>query len=59
MISYNMKYKVEYTEVLQRTIEIEADSEAEALSIAEEKYYNEEVVLDYSDFIDCKIDIIK
>lgn len=54
-----MKYKVEYTEVLQRTIEIEADSEAEALSIAEEKYYNEEVVLDYSDFIDCKIDIIK
>ncbi len=63
MINYNngyyMKYKIEYTETLQRIIEIEANSEAEALSIADEKYYSEEIILDDNDYKGVEISIIK
>ena len=54
-----MKYKIEYTETLQRIIEIEANSEAEALSIADEKYYSEEIILDDNDYKGVEISIIK
>jgi hypothetical protein len=45
-------FNVIVTETLQRTCEIEAETEDEALEILEEKYYNEEIVLDYQDLID-------
>ena len=44
------KYKVNIEEVLSKTIEIEAETELEALEIALEQYKNEEIILDDSDF---------
>lgn len=46
------KYKIEITETLQRTIEVEKDSILDALNEVELKYNNEEIVLDSSDFIE-------
>ena len=45
-----MKYPVEITETLQRTIEVEADSRADAEEKAEELWDKEEIVLDSNDF---------
>lgn len=42
------KYKVEITETLQYQEEIETKSEEEALEKLKSKYYNEDIVLDYS-----------
>ncbi len=53
-----MKYKIEFTETLQKTIEIEACSDVEAIRLAKEKYYNEEIILDETNFIDVEINII-
>ena len=54
----NMKYDVAIEELLTRVIEVEADSIAEAFMVASELYYNEEVVLDSSDFADVNIEVI-
>ena len=51
------KYKVEITEYLQRTIEVEADSEDAAVSKVEDDYNKEKIVLDSNDFIDKDIEI--
>lgn len=53
-----MKYDVAIEELLTRVIEVEADSDAEAFEIAENMYYNEEVVLDSHDFADVNIEVI-
>ena len=53
-----MKYDVAIEELSTRVIEVEADSAAEAYEIAEAMYYDEEVVLDSSDFADVNIEII-
>lgn len=45
-------YKVYVTETLRRECEIEAASEEEALQLLEEKYNENEIVLDYSDLAD-------
>lgn len=45
------KYKINIEEVLSKTIEIEAETELEALEIAFEKYRSEEIVLDDSNYI--------
>lgn len=47
-----MKYKIEITETLQRIVEIEAESVAEALIEAEVAYRNEKIWLDESDLVD-------
>ena len=39
------KYKVEITEYLQRTIEIDADNENDAIAKVSNMYHNEEIVL--------------
>ena len=44
-------FKTEITEILQRTIEVEAENEGEALRKVKEMYKNEEIVLDSSDFV--------
>lgn len=46
------KYKVEITETLKKTVEVEADNEEEALHKVMKMYKNEEVILDYNDFAD-------
>lgn len=46
------EFNIEISETLQKVISIEAESEKEALKIAKEKYRNEEIILDYTDFKD-------
>ena len=48
-------FKTEITETLQRTIEVEADNEGNALQKVKEMYKNEEIVLDSSDFVGVEI----
>lgn len=49
------KYKIEIEEVLQRVEEIDADNLEEALDIIDEKYKNQEIILDYEDFKEYEI----
>ena len=44
------KYRIEIEEILQRVEEVEASNLEEALDIIDEKYNNQEIVLDYEDF---------
>lgn len=53
-----MKYKVEITEILQRTVEVEAKDEDEAYKIVKDMYRNEEIVLSADDYIDTKIEVL-
>ena len=43
-------YKIEIEETLQRIVEIEANSLDEAIDIAQNRYSNQEYVLDYQDY---------
>ena len=54
-----MKYKIQITEYLQRTIEIEADTPEEALSIAEYDYAHCSIILDYDDIAGYEINILE
>lgn len=51
------KYKVEITEYLQRTIEVEANNERNAVFKVEEDYHDSKDVLDYSDHTRTDIEI--
>jgi len=43
-------FEIQVTEKLERIVQVEAVSFDDAVSIVEEKYRNEEIVLDWSDF---------
>ena len=45
-------YYISVTEILNKIVEVHADSEQEALQKAEDSYYNGEIVLDSEDFVD-------
>jgi hypothetical protein len=47
-----IKFSIEIAETLSRTINIEAETPEEALTIATQRYRNEEIVLDSGDFVD-------
>ena len=47
-----MKYNVTITEILEKTIEIEAENETNAIDIAKDKYNKEEVILTADDLAD-------
>ena len=47
-----MKFNVTITEILEKTIEIEAENEANAIEVAKDKYYKEEVILTADDYAD-------
>ena len=51
------EYAVEILEALSRIVYVEADNEDEALDIVRESYFNEELVLDSSDYIDTDFQI--
>ncbi len=53
------KFVVEITETLQRQVEVEASDEKEALNKVMEMYNEEEIVLDYVDFVGNDFQIIK
>lgn len=44
------KFKIEIEEVLQKVVEVEANTKDEAIDIAKNLYKNEEIVLDETDF---------
>jgi hypothetical protein len=44
-------YRIEIKETLSRIIEVEADSIQSALSIVQDKYTFEDIVLDNDDFV--------
>lgn len=46
------KYKVEITETLPKTVEVEADNEKDAIHKVMKMYKNSEVILDANDFVD-------
>ena len=50
-------YAVVITETLQRTVYIDAKSAEEAKHNVEERYHNEEIVLDWSDYQDTEIEV--
>lgn len=50
-------FKIEITETLQRVVEVKANTEEDAYQTVREKYRNEEIVLDDSDFVDTEIKI--
>ena len=52
-------YAVEITETLQRIVYVDAKSAEEAKRNVEERYHNEEIVLDSSDYQDTKIEVVE
>lgn len=48
------EYQIEVEETLQRVINIRANLVEDAIKIAEKRYKNEEIVLDYNDLKDTK-----
>jgi hypothetical protein len=48
-------FKIEITETLQRVVEVEALNIETAIEMITQKYNSEEIVLDYSDFLDSTI----
>ena len=54
-----MKVKVEITEILQKTIEVDASDINDALLKVEELYYKENIVLDYSCYIDTEFKVVE
>lgn len=47
-----MEYNVSVKETLERRLTVNASTEEEALKIVKEKYEDEEIVLDYNDFVE-------
>ena len=52
-------YRVVVTETLQRIVYIDAKSAEEAKDKVEERYHNEEIVLDSSDYQDTEIEVVE
>jgi len=52
---FTREYKIAVKETLERIIEVTAHTAEEAIAQVKEKYKNEEIVLDSSDFIDYHI----
>lgn len=53
------KYEVEVNEVLSRNVTVKATSEEEAKNKVLQMYADEEIVLDYNDFMDYNIEVLK
>lgn len=53
------EYVVYITETLQRKVIIEASNESEAIDKIADKYYNEEIVLDSTDYLSVDFDAIE
>lgn len=54
-----MKIKIEITETLQKTIEVDAEDIEEALLIVKRKYRNSEVILDDTSYIDAEFNVLE
>lgn len=49
------KFKVSITETLIREVIVEAENPADAINKVDEMYRNEDIVLDYDDFVDAEV----
>ncbi|MBP3920127.1 MAG: DpnD/PcfM family protein [Bacilli bacterium] len=49
------KYDIEIEETLRRVVSVEAENIHDAIDKVDEKYHNEEIVLDSSDFVESSI----
>lgn len=54
-----MKYQVNIKELLETIVEIEAETETEAIEIATKKYDDLEIVLDSENLTDVEFGILK
>ena len=54
-----MKIKIEITETLQKTIEIEADNASDAISKVKNLYIKEDIVLDSNDYVSTEIKVVE
>ena len=54
-----MKFKVDISETLKATIDIEADNENEAIGMAKQMYNNSDIVLSADNFEDVKFTIME
>lgn len=56
-----MTFKVRITEILEKTVEIEANNEHEALQIADCNYRSaqDDYILTSDDFTDTKLEVVK
>lgn len=52
------KMKIRIKETLSRVVDVDAETEADAISIVEHQYANEKIVLDASDFDDVEINAV-
>ncbi|MCW6681884.1 DpnD/PcfM family protein [Aerococcaceae bacterium NML160702] len=52
------QYKVEITETLSRVVEVNANSNDEAVDIVRQLYGESEIVLDESDYVDTKFNTL-
>lgn len=50
-------FKIEITETLQKQVEVEANSEEDAISRIRNQYYQANIVLDESNYIDTQFDL--
>lgn len=55
--SVEMKFTIEITETLQRTVEINAESPLVAVKIARQQYYDDDLVMDWADFMTVDFEI--
>ena len=46
----NKVYEIEIEEILQKIVKVEANSLEEAIDIVQNKYSNQEIILDYEDY---------
>lgn len=53
-----MKIYVSITETLNKVICVEAESDKEAVNIAENAYFKEQVVLNQNDYVNYAIDVV-
>lgn len=51
-------YKVQITEKLQKTIEVEANSEQEAMDIVESKWSDGDIILTADDYTDKELEVL-
>ena len=54
-----MKYKIEITETLQKTIEVDACDESEAIIKVKKLYRKEEIILDDTAYIDTEFKVVE
>jgi hypothetical protein len=52
-------YKIRITEYLSKILEVTASSEEMAMRIVKDRYYDEEIVLDYGDFDDVEFNNVE